>query len=748
MAFTPSTPVGSGKGGSGKPKESATGGVQAGVTPSSSSGGGGGGGSAAQRQADFENQVQAVQVATGSSGKEAATVVRQVEAQGNRVVTTPSVISRLRSERLQSNYENQVQAVQSATGSSSRQAATVVREAQSQGKEIVITRAAPAPSQASRLLDRAAFATPTQQPRGVMPSFGVNQYAALNTQPAQPTKGVATRFLRAKERLQRDFSGPLFENVQVRTDKGQTYTVPARDRALLGIAVAGPLLSIGASGTITSKVTPAKTLAGKVRQSIFSRFSTPERIVATTAQSIGVGVFSVEGGKGVARITAPKSQRDIFSSSEYRGIVRQAARERDVAVQQLPFYKQIAADVIPIYRPAESQFTKSLESQFRNLGYSEDQVKSGVAAVKRERRGATIGEVIGLVNVGRSSETLGRALVGRQFLKSSGKEILKTKAGREVVKRAVPSIALAGLQEGVATEIVQSRSRERDITAKNLAFSGVFGAASAGVIGGGIAGLAPNYPKSSRIIEVLAYTTDPYEYPGDILADVSEGVAARYGRRIAPKPILTPVNVKRGEAPRFAIGTSTEPGFRFSRIVTPVRPTTQTQTRTSTNPRTSVPTQSFIGGLQEIFPRLQNPPTNPRVTPPVRPPVNPTISTRPSVPTNIFLDVEPTVPPDTPTEIPIPLEIPSFSNIAIPVNAPLFGLPPPVPLGFPGGASRALGNESRRFINELDLALGVVPRGRGTTRPGKTQRPNTGLFGTGSLFTKLYVGPTRRGRRQ
>lgn len=422
------------------------------------------------------------------------------------------------------------------------------------------------------------------------------------------------------------------------------------------------------------------------------------RLFADIPITTAKGAAVVEGTKAVGKLTATSEQKSAMRSVEFDQAIRSGFAAESKA--QDKWYKQLAFQINPALSTKKSVFKDTVTSELQSQGLSGRELQSGVDAALRQRKFISGGEAGGLLEISRSSERIGRREVANVF-EAAGKKgvsIEKKKLGWDLFKKTFRPISQAGAVEGFSAEVTQQSSREEPLNIKKALGMSAAGAATAGIIGGGIAGLKPNRPGASKVLEIGTWFMDPFEKPGDVAADVTEFGLRKMGRKVPTPSIFT--SSKPDSVVSFGVsGKPTSSGKASSTL-----PTLSTEGKSSG----PIPTSRPIP-FDSIWTRNPIPtPTTPTTPTKTKKPVNP--------PFPVFT---PTVPPiATPTAVPIPIEEETpvmtptniFSPVTIPTSTPMFRMPPPIPLPFPSFGSGYGGNAGRgssRFVNELDASLGV-----------------------------------------
>lgn len=413
------------------------------------------------------------------------------------------------------------------------------------------------------------------------------------------------------------------------------------------------------------------------------------------------GAAAVKGSIAVGRGLGSASERDLLRSSGFQDAYRDALiKERDALAEQTSFgignrgfsARSLAFDISAGISNRKDVFYDSINEYAKVAGIDPDLAAS---AARRERGSRVVGEALGFLAVSRKAESVGRANVARAFERSAGQSFASRNAFGTVFKKTFVPIGLAGSIEGFSAETTQAIARNRDTDLKRLGIASGAGFVSAGLIGGTIAGLKPNKPVSSGLVEGIASFADPFEKPGDLLQDVFEFGAKKAGRRIP----VTALSFSGGDAFTFVPTSSSNTvsnvaggkSFSFANTFTPVP---------STTPKNSF--SSFLPSFNF------NPSTNTNV---------PVLSNN-NVPTNPFSF---STTSNTNTNVNTNVNTNTFISTNIPSVTPKLRIPPPLPLNldFGGSGSGGFGLGLRKgFVNELDAGLSIFGIGKSVKRGG------------------------------
>lgn len=393
----------------------------------------------------------------------------------------------------------------------------------------------------------------------------------------------------------------------------------------------------------------------------------------------GVGVAALEteaiirGGNIVSKSGYSKEDKALVESKEFRSKYAETLKRQQEGLggNSINVFgtdkkinpRSVLFDISPAFGGRQG-FIKAA----REGGLSDREIKLAL----QERSGRSITEAGSLLNLGRFSERFGT----KEVAKISG-TIATEKPGYEVFKRTSFAIGRAGVIEGAGGEYTQQRLRSDKIKPLQIGVMGALGGVSAGVIGGGIAATAATGKKgTSKVIESAANILDPYESPGDTLANIQ---ARTIGRRAKIKTVTPTITVTQ---------PSKSGSVSFSNIIG--------STPTPVKTKTPVRTQSI--SFNNIFKPGKPVPGSPGVPTPVDP----------------FKPIKPTNPviPEVPADVPISVTTPTFTtSTSIPVSSPIINIPPPLPISLPGfGGSGAARGKRRKYQNELQQGFTLFKR--------------------------------------
>lgn len=506
--------------------------------------------------------------------------------------------------------------------------------------------------------------------------------------------------------------------------------------------------------------------AGKVIQGIRStalgRLSLDIPLTLGAQEIVGTAIEKVYKSK-----TLTNDQREIIKNIQgFDNIVTNAFEAEQSSVRQKGLLKAIGFEISPALTSDKTTFKQSVREQLENKGITGKDAETAIRAAENIRGSRVAGEAGRLLTVSTASEMIGQREVVRAV--SKGVSVPAKGATFKLFEKFAKPIAQAGFVEGVTAEVGQQRARRdtrpflpttKDIKsliisdkergrAVDIIGSGAFGALSAGTIGGAIAATRPGAPAVSKTIELGAFVTDPFEKPGDILAEGIEKGTARIfktTRRIPvitstvkPSanvltlstkniginediiPIPTSAEISTGkskpkgggtisiggkkpstpdaEAPKIGIGISEEaPSKKKSPTSTITDVAEEIRNRVGVISDSS--TQQPLPSLENILTVTQSPTPVPA---PVSTPVNIPAIVQTPTPTII----------ETPTNINLPVSTPTsvftFTPTNVPVNTPLLRIPPPLPspFGSIAGGTSGSGKRGKQKIILPELAIG------------------------------------------
>lgn len=473
--------------------------------------------------------------------------------------------------------------------------------------------------------------------------------------------------------------------------------------------------------------------------------------------SLLLGKAGVEVAKKVGKETASEEQRRIIESPDFSGAVSAGFRAEQQALSKQSSFgipgtskgvslKSIGFQISPFLSGNKKAYREGAEQYYKDLGYSSAEAQKRAEVVLRERKVRASGELASFLTISGTAERTGQKLLTKEFsvLGKKGVEVAEKEAGGLFFKKAFKAIAPAGFVEGFSQEIAQQQARQQQKDIKAAAVMGGYGFLSAGVLGGTIAGLRIPKPKTSKIIELGTYISDPFEKPGDILADI-------YGigkRSITGEELPIPQVYRKFAKPRDSVVFGKSPIVETPGIITPTPSKTPTGVITPT--KTEKPSDIFsfekppksqimtpqkeepLLNWDNLFRRSRTKKTGGYKLPvlsisptAVKTPVQtPTKTPTPtSIISNIFGTPTPS-PTPTPSKTPTPIDIfsptktptqtitgtptPTFTPVSIPILTPIMRAPPPIPFGsgfdFGGSIFGTRKGKRKTYIDELAAA--------------------------------------------
>lgn len=458
----------------------------------------------------------------------------------------------------------------------------------------------------------------------------------------------------------------------------------------------------------------------------------PAAIAAfTKAGVLGIGASTIatETLLTAGEKTASKEQRRFLESGQFYGARQAAAEAENLAIAEKGFTKSLMFELPggQLYAGDPMAAKGAVREYYKNLGYSESDINTAVAAYERQRKFGAVGEFAGLLTISTASELAGRQFINTAF-KAQTTAIAKKQATSKLFSIGFKQIGKAGIIEGIGSEVVQQKARGEKTDFGKIAFAGGVGGLTAGTIGGTISATRPFKTTISKGIEYATYIVDPLEKPGDIAADVLEKGAAKI--RGTPVIVPTVVDVSAKSSPIILSTTTESPTKRPTQILSP-----------SDFPA-KVPTPI------EPFQVKESPPDITKEII-IESPVPPTPTDSETFPTNVDvnvpIDIEGNVPNIfTPAPINVNVDLPTPVTTIVPTTTTIPTtsiypyIPPPIPLlpglNIPGLGGRGfVKGKKKKFISELqagsllaeELFSGASIFGtRQTSKKSKKAKPN------------------------
>jgi len=397
-----------------------------------------------------------------------------------------------------------------------------------------------------------------------------------------------------------------------------------------------------------------------------------------------------EGIKRTSDIPTINKNKEFFSSQKL------GFEAEQTKVDTQPFYKQLGYGGLGIFTADSSVRLAGEEAFIKNLdalGISKEEQGNYLKDYRKSRTAKSIAEpAILLIGLSKGTEIMGSPLISSGLIKAGKKagSIAENKIANFVLTKTatLPKFAGLGAFEGGLSELYQERIRQQDLNIKQIGFSAGAGAVTAGVFGTAIVALPlspnKNVQKIGTVTKIVGYTTDPYEYAGDLLASGE--------RKILKKGF----NIDYGTTPKIFKTTGPTPVFTFNPILTP------TETKTNIAGIIKNPTNTQIQSIFDTpiktpsnifsFTSVSNPVTTPNnVNNPISSKIYNPIMTNDNIPINI--------------NNPITNNINTMINI--PVVTPMPRIPPMLPMSLDlggGGYGGGKGKNKAYFTNEAVYA--------------------------------------------
>jgi len=381
-----------------------------------------------------------------------------------------------------------------------------------------------------------------------------------------------------------------------------------------------------------------------------------------------------------------------------RGISRAISLEKDVDIFGLklpninvPFMGGKLAGVQAAVPGAmafrSEQYESAVLSGLLKQGFPRKKAERTARIMAERFRAESAGEATGAIILSTLSEAGGASLAQTGFKQAGAvpaKLAAKT-AGKTVAKAA----GLAGIFEAVSIDIMSqiggvSAGREK-FKPGQTGLPAASGAATAAVLGGGIAYSATKFKRAGKLPLYAAYTIDPFEAPGDILAGrLIEGKAPGF-----PTPVITIVPTVTQTQTQTQAANGKKKAIKVKSKV-PVNIYTPVQISFPVQGVTPVDTPIGIQTQQDVTPYT---------------PVTITSETPTNIQdiiTNIFQSTSEETPTtvETPATVPTPTQTPTTiqTPVTIPVITSRKPLIPPLLPPFGGGAGSGAVNRRGRLL--------------------------------------------------
>lgn len=494
----------------------------------------------------------------------------------------------------------------------------------------------------------------------------------------------------------------------------------------VGAANAPRGLRLATSAEAAVKATP---VAKAVLSTRVGRFGTG------LLTGVGETVAIIEVGKSFGTRNLTPQQKELLDSPLVREAIMRGRQAEIEAVNEGGFpvvFGEKSVNVNPRAigfelvgtklsgEKGREAFEEGIRANLETSSLSDYEKSLAVRAALVEKKSVDNSELAAFLNIARFSEGFGRREINRVF-----KDVpVKGNVGVKTGFIAAPSIGTAGFIEGFSQEIGQQNVRELPLSLQNAAAMGGFGALSAAVLGGVIAGGGVVKSPTSRLVEYGSYVTDPFEKPGDLFQDVTEGALSRSRSRVIAaqplfvgdsKQLIRDINPAISAVDTLPKTPGVIVGNEFSTLTTSLNPAART--------KVLVPSQSQISS--DVFSSISNPVGSP-VPSPVSSPIKipSTVDTRLNTPLNVLSNIN------------FPVNVPVSSNTQTPVTVPVviseqgfFPLPfPSKPGGSDAPLTRKKGGKKKKgsATTSLFQQLFEVPDYLVVNQKGSSEK--TGIF--------------------
>lgn len=353
--------------------------------------------------------------------------------------------------------------------------------------------------------------------------------------------------------------------------------------------------------------------------------------------------------------------------------------------------------IAPITSQQEAVFERSVRKQLVQRGVRGQELDLATREALAERRYRNVGQVASQIAISASlGEIAGRSFQAAGFAGRQGLSF----AQRFAIGFA--GTAPAGVLEQGGQSIATSQLLRQPVRAGPLAFEAALGGLTAGLLGGFISATATSTSGVARgaglATRGAVNIADPFELPGDVLANIGEAVGRVRGTRVlAPVVTFTPTTTI----------TEAQP-FPQSRVQLAFDTSLAQKGR-----RVNVP--SFINTFTGSFTPSKRETVTPSFTPVPTPTDTNTFTydvTFPFTPTPTETGTPTETETSTETSTETTTSTATATSTFIPTVTPQLGrLPPIFPPVFPfgsGGGTGLYAKQRKMFINELELGKQLI----------------------------------------
>ena len=473
----------------------------------------------------------------------------------------------------------------------------------------------------------------------------------------------------------------------------------------------------------------------------------------------GLGVQEATRSIGTSELT--QTQKEILSTQKGRKSIDlaletglKAVEQRRVELQSRPSGKGTGFELGRTFGTGgfkEKTFEFSSRQVLKEQGFKGGKLEEAVALTKQKRTTENLADIGANVAVQGGSELLGRNLVksisiGKKAVSPVINQIKPgSKAFKQLVKAGEQRLAIAGLGEGLATDVLLTRGKG-DISSKfkfnPLRTAGITlgGGVSAAGLGGKIFEQSLNNKGKATL--GFSYATDPGEAFGDFLGDIAEGSLGKVGKVRVNTFTNTFTNTFNNVFTKSRTKTPTQSFSRSNtrtptrtqtdintRSVTEIKPATFTDIKSLTKPQTRsvsrsksrvvVPTPAINNALVQNLPQRRK--TG--------------ISTRPQ--SNLPINTNTNLPINTNTNLPINTNtnLPINTNTNLPVN-------PFVNTNINSNINTNINSNINTNIGVPNFRVPFIPppgggSGRGFRRRRKARRTTTYLPSVAAIALKI-----------
>jgi len=533
---------------------------------------------------------------------------------------------------------------------------------------------------------------------------------------------------------------------------GDAARIAARETALkasetggkLGVFFArratGQAVNVAVSNVVGGTVkAPITSVGGLIRGRAAVEATKLPDIAVAGLQNKALLAGSIFAGEEIGIQTTSEANKQLIQTLGGEQVFKQLQVQGNVAAQQelskrgflgrtfldLPAVQSVG-EGLGVDSREKRAFTVAVRNELERRGLRGKELDRAVNELLRRRRTTDISEGVGFGLASASTELAGRRIVAKEFnfLGRAGKEITKRRFSPGLAAIGFKELAPLGAIEGAVQDAERQRSQLGKATTRTIKESALFGAVTAGVLGGVLVGTA-GAPKVQTVTNIGVNVVDPFEGIGDKIADAVQAGQRGAGIRV---PVAGLTVSGKGDTFTFAgtqpKGTRKAPSINIGTLFKKGAPTTVITPSKQLSLTTTLDPAVQTGRVTSIIPtNIVIPPAT------ITPAATKTVTESPVITGVIVTNPIPIITETdtssrTTTQTSTTTAVPTFTETL--TATPLLRSPPPfLPFLSNAGGGAGVGTtkgKKVKFIDELAASQSILVGALGG-RPAPKKKP-------------------------